>query len=50
MFGKLGWKAKYLKEVHAEEVTIKTCQEVYDENNILREVHEKYPGDKGNKK
>ncbi len=50
IFGKLGWKAKYLKEVNSEEVTIKFWQEVYDENDILREVHEKYPIDKGHKK
>ncbi len=48
--GKLGWKAKYLKEVDAEEVTIKFWQEVYDENDILREIHEKYPVDTGHKK
>ena len=48
--GKLGWKAKYLKEVDSEEVTIRFWQEVYDENNILREIHEKYPVDTGHKK
>ncbi|MDQ6845258.1 MAG: hypothetical protein M3Z92_13055 [Bacteroidota bacterium] len=46
----MGWKAKYLKEVDAEEVTIKFWQEVYDESGILREVHEKYPVDTGHKK
>ena len=48
--GKLGWKAKYLKEVDAAEVTIRFWQEVYDEKNILREIHEKYPVDKGHEK
>ncbi len=48
--GRLGWKARYLKEVNSEEITLKFWQEVYDENNILREVHEKYPIDKGHKK
>ena len=48
--GKLGWKAKYLKEVDSEEVTTRFWQEIYDENNILREIHEKYPVDKGHKK
>jgi hypothetical protein len=48
--GKLGWKAKYLKEVNSEEVTIRFWQEVYDENNTLKEIHEKYPVDKGHKK
>ena len=48
--GKLGWKAKYLKEVDSEEVTMRFWQEVYDENNILREIHQKYPIDEGHKK
>ena len=47
---KLGWKAKYLKEVDKDEITIKFWQEIYDEKGILREVHEKYPVDKGHKK
>lgn len=47
---KSGWKAKYLKEVSIEEVTIRFWQEIYDEKNILREVHEKYPVDKGHQK
>ncbi len=48
--GKLGWKAKYSKEVNNEEVTIKFWQEVYDDKNVLKEIHEKYPVDKGHKK
>ncbi len=48
--GKFGWKAKYFKEVNSEEITIRFWQEVYDENNILKEVHEKYPVDKGHLK
>lgn len=48
--GKLGWKAKYLKEVNGQEVTIKFWQEIYDQNNILKEIHEKYPVDKGHQK
>ncbi len=48
--GKLGWKAKYLKEVNSEEVTIRFWQEVYDESNTLKEIHEKYPVDKGHTK
>lgn len=50
ILGKLGWKAKYLKEVNSEETTLKFWQEVYDENNVLREIHEKYPVDRGHKK
>ncbi len=48
--GKMGWKAKYLKEVDSEEETIRFWQEIYDEKNSLREIHEKYPADKGHKK
>jgi len=44
--GKLGWKAR----VDSEEITISFWQEVYDENDILREIHEKYPVDKGHQK
>ena len=40
-------KARYLKEVDYKEVTIKFWQEVYGEENTLREIHEKYPIDKG---
>ena len=50
IIGKLGWKAKYLKEVNSSEITIRFWQEVFDEKNILREIHEKYPLDKGHKK
>jgi len=50
IFGKLGWKAKYLKEVNNEELTMRFWQEVYDDKNVLREIHEKYPLDKGHKK
>ncbi len=42
--------SKYLKEVDIEEVTIRFWQEMYDDKNILREVHEKYPVDKGHQK
>jgi hypothetical protein len=48
--GKLGWKAKYLKEVDANENTIRFWQEIYDESNVLKEIHEKYPIDKGHQK
>jgi hypothetical protein len=50
IIGKLGWKAKYLKEVDANENTIRFWQEIYDENNVLREIHEKYPIDKGHQR
>ena len=48
--GKSGWKARYLKEADVEEITIRFWQEIYDDKNVLREVHQKYPVDKGHKK
>jgi hypothetical protein len=48
--GKLGWKAKYVKEVNSDEITLKFYQEIYDEMGILKEIHEKYPVDRGHKK
>ena len=48
--GRMDWKAKYLKRVDSNEVTLKFWQEIYDESGILVEVHEKYPVDKGHKK
>jgi len=45
--GKLGWKARYVKTVDVNETTLSFKQEIYDENDTLAEVHEKYPVDKG---
>ncbi len=45
--GRLGWSAKYLKEVDANEITIRFWQEIYNEEGQLVEIHEKYPIDKG---
>jgi hypothetical protein len=50
IMGKFGWKAKYLKQVDKNEVTIKFWQEIYDKLGNLVEIHEKYPIDKGHKK
>jgi hypothetical protein len=47
--GKSGWKARYVKEVDGNEVTLKFYQEIYDESDVLREIHEKYPIDMGTK-
>ncbi|HEX9664089.1 MAG TPA: hypothetical protein VGB27_17505 [Candidatus Binatia bacterium] len=49
-FGRLGRRARYLKEVDAEEVTLRFWQEIYDEQGKLVELHEKYPVDKGHRK
>jgi hypothetical protein len=45
--GRSGWRATYVKEVDAEELTVRFYQEVYDAAGTLREVHHKYPVDLG---
>jgi hypothetical protein len=42
-----GWMARYVKEVDAAEQTLRFYQEIYDDNDRLVEVHEKFPIDKG---
>lgn len=44
------WRARYIKEVDAEEKTTRFAQEIYDSNGTLIEVHEKYPVDLGHRK
>jgi hypothetical protein len=39
--------ARYIKEVDAHEQTTKFYQEIYDTQETLREIHEKFPIDKG---
>ena len=48
--GKLGWLARYLKEVDASETTLRFWQEIYDDQGKRVETHEKYPVDKGHQK
>jgi hypothetical protein len=48
--GRHGWKACYVKEVDADEVTVRFYQEIYNERGILVEVHHKYPVDSGHQK
>ena len=48
--GRFGWKARYIKEVGLEEETLAFRQEIFDENGVLREIHEKFPFDKGHQK
>jgi hypothetical protein len=45
--GRHGWKARYVKEVDAYETTVRFWQEIYDDQDQLVEIHEKYPVDKG---
>ncbi len=48
--GRFGWEARYVKEVDPDENTTAFRQEIFDKNAILREIHEKYPVDKGHQK
>jgi hypothetical protein len=48
--GRLGWQARYFKEVDANETTLRFWQEIYDDKGKLAETHEKFPVDKGHKK
>jgi hypothetical protein len=45
--GRLGWLARYVKEVDINETTLRFLQEIYDDQGNLVELHEKYPVDKG---
>jgi hypothetical protein len=48
--GKTGLEARYVKEVDADEVTMRFYQEIYDDTGMLVEVHHKYPVDQGHQK
>lgn len=48
--GRLGWLARYRKEVDANETTLRFWQEIYDDHGRMVEIHEKYPVDKGHQK
>jgi len=48
--GKHGWRARYVKEVDADENTLRFYQDIYDESGKLVERHEKYPVDRGHQK
>ncbi len=50
VLGRQGWKARYVKEVDANEVTVRFYQEIYNELEKLVEVHHKYPIDQGHQK
>lgn len=45
--GRLSGFARYIKLVDASERTVSIVQEIYDENGVLIERHEKYPTDRG---
>lgn len=46
---RMGWKARYNKVVDREENTIRFYQEIFDDQEQLREIHEKYPADMGHR-
>jgi len=48
--GRLGWLARYLKEVDSNEATVRFWQEIYDHSGKLVETHEKFPVDKGHQR
>lgn len=48
--GRQGWLARYLKEVSADETTVRFWQEIYDDQGKLVDRHEKFPVDKGHQK
>lgn len=50
VLGHSGWKARYVKEVDANEITLRFYQEIYDGMGHLVEVHHKYPVDLGHRK
>jgi hypothetical protein len=37
--GKLGWSARYFKEVDKDETTVRFWQEIYDDAGKLVEMH-----------
>jgi hypothetical protein len=49
-FSLCGWQARYLKEVDANETTVRFWQEIYDDAGKWVETHEKFPVDKGHQK
>jgi hypothetical protein len=48
--GRLGWRARYVKQVDAQENIVRFWQEIYEDQGKLVEIHEKYPVDKGHQK
>ena len=48
--GEPGRVARAIKEVDAQETTIRFAQEIYDPRGRLTEIHEKYTVDLGHRK
>jgi YD repeat-containing protein len=47
--GRAGGRARYIKEVDADEKTTRFAQEIYDAAGRLTTAHEKFPVDLGHK-
>lgn len=50
ILGRMGWKARYIKIVDNDELTLSFRQEIYNDKGELVEIHEKHPIDKGHRK
>lgn len=48
--GRRGWRARYVKEVDSDETVVRFRQEIYNENGVLVERHDKYPVDRGHER
>jgi hypothetical protein len=48
--GRLGWRARYWKEVDPNEATVRFWQEIHEDTGKLVEMHEKFPVDGGHRK
>ena len=45
--GRSKWKARYIKIVDSNEITVSFRQEIFNEKGTIVEIHEKYPIDNG---
>ena len=48
--GRRGWRARYVKDVDAEETTVRFWQDIYDDAGVLVERHERFPEDHGHQR
>ena len=48
--GRVGGRARYIKEVDSNEHTVRFAQEIFDTSDRLVAVHEKFPVDLGHKR
>lgn len=48
--GRFGWTARYLKDVDADENTVRFWQEIFNQSGQIVEIHVKFPTDEGHRK